>query len=53
MPFTGELDMELLRSRLKETGYNNVVVMEIYGNNFKDLAELKDYYQRFNEFFAD
>ena len=51
MPFTGELDMELLRSRLKETGYDNVVVMEIYGNNFRDLAELKDYYHRFNEFF--
>lgn len=39
-PFRGELDLPLIISKLKNSGYDGDTVIEVYRENFTDLSEL-------------
>lgn len=50
-PFEGEADFHMLRSRLNELNYDGCVMLEIYNNNYKDYADLKNIYDKVNKYF--
>lgn len=46
MPFEGEMDFAKLRDELKNIGYKGNVILEVYGDNYKDFAQLEDNFRR-------
>lgn len=52
MPFTGQFDWSRLRDWLKEMGYDKAMVLEVYSNNFGELQELKETYDKLAVFFG-
>lgn len=52
LPGEGQADFVGLRDTLLAMGYDRPMMLEVYRGNFKDLAQLKDCYDRMNEIFA-
>ncbi len=51
LPFSGQADWEAIREKLVETGYDQMLILEVYANDYRTYAELKDNYDRVTRFF--
>ena len=51
LPFEGELDFDALKQKLNAINYQNGMILEVYANNYRDYAHLKDNYHQMVNFF--
>ncbi len=51
LPFHGDLSFEHLKKCLHETGYDAMMILEVYSNNYKDHTELADNFHQVKDFF--
>ena len=52
IPPKGELDAALLKKNLQNSGYTGPAILEVYRDNFSDMAEFEEAYARFQQLFA-
>ena len=52
LPFQGEEDLVKLKQELVASGYHGPVLLEVYGNNYRDLSELGEVFDHINTLFS-
>ena len=52
LPFEGEMDFELFRRTLGETGYDGGMILEVYNHNYSEDRQLQNCNTRIKDFFS-
>lgn len=52
LPFKGGIDFEALKNALRETGYDEGMILEVYAHNYSDYGELKENFNNVKAFFS-
>ncbi|MGI6201107.1 MAG: sugar phosphate isomerase/epimerase family protein [Christensenellales bacterium] len=52
LPGQGEVDFPELARRLRQMGYTGPVMLEVYGENYRDLAQLREGFDRMAQVFG-
>ena len=53
LPFQGTVDFGSLKTQLSKINYDGSVILEVYSNNYQNVAELYQNYSRTKHFFCD